>query len=159
VGGQQPTAFQVLGEPLKFFGAVKFKVKDQTILAFDHGCGASLEKIGNLFAFFLDCPLVGLRRQRLSRTEVCRVIHEPPLGTPTWQRGTSATRRHFPKCSSDYSYMLVANAAGAAAASRIGAGTSLSDVAGIVRSLKRQRCTHPWEETRLQILSRLLDNT
>jgi len=50
---------------------------------------------------------------------------------------------------------LVANAAGAAAASRVGAGTSLSDVPGIIRLLRAQRFRNHWEETRLQILSRL----
>ncbi len=50
---------------------------------------------------------------------------------------------------------LVANAAGAAAACRVGAGASLSDVPGIVRLLRRQRFKNHWEETRLQILSRL----
>ncbi|HKV62690.1 MAG TPA: carbohydrate kinase family protein [Candidatus Acidoferrum sp.] len=50
---------------------------------------------------------------------------------------------------------LVANAAGAAAASRVGAGTVLSDVAGTLRLLRTQRLKGSWEETRLQILSRV----
>jgi sugar/nucleoside kinase (ribokinase family) len=50
---------------------------------------------------------------------------------------------------------LVANAAGAAAASRVGAGTMLSDVAGTLKLLRTQRLKGTWEEIRLQILSRL----
>ena len=50
---------------------------------------------------------------------------------------------------------LVANAAGAAAAARVGAGTMLSDVAGTLKLLRMQRLKGPWEETRLQILSRV----
>jgi len=50
---------------------------------------------------------------------------------------------------------LVANAAGAAAASRVGAGTMLSDVTGTLRLLRAQRLKGTWEEIRLQILSRL----
>jgi ribokinase len=49
---------------------------------------------------------------------------------------------------------LVANAAGAAAASRVGAGTMLSDVAGTLKVLRTQRLKGTWEEIRLQILSR-----
>jgi sugar/nucleoside kinase (ribokinase family) len=50
---------------------------------------------------------------------------------------------------------LAANAAGAAAASRVGAGTMLSDVTGTLRLLRTQRMKRTWEEIRLQILSRL----
>jgi ribokinase len=50
---------------------------------------------------------------------------------------------------------IVANAAGAAAASRVGAGTMLSDVAGTLKVLRMQRLTGTWEEVRLQILSRV----
>jgi len=50
---------------------------------------------------------------------------------------------------------LVANAAGAAAASRVGAGTTLSDVAGTLKLLRTQRLKGTWEEIRLQILSRV----
>jgi ribokinase len=50
---------------------------------------------------------------------------------------------------------LAANAAGAAAASRVGAGTMLSDVAGTLKLLVRQRLEGTWEEIRLQILSRV----
>jgi ribokinase len=50
---------------------------------------------------------------------------------------------------------LVANAAGAAAASRVGAGTTLSDVRGTLKLLRRHRLKGIWEETRLQILSRV----
>jgi ribokinase len=50
---------------------------------------------------------------------------------------------------------LVANAAGAAAASRVGAGTMLSDVAGTLKLLRTQRLKETWEEIRLQILSRV----
>jgi len=49
---------------------------------------------------------------------------------------------------------LVANAAGAAAASRVGAGTMLSDVAGTLKLLRTQRLKGTWEEIRLKILSR-----
>jgi ribokinase len=50
---------------------------------------------------------------------------------------------------------LVANAAGAAAASRVGAGTMLSDVAGTLKVLRTQRLKGTWEEIRLQILPRV----
>jgi ribokinase len=50
---------------------------------------------------------------------------------------------------------LAANAAGAAAASRVGAGTMLSDVAGTLRLLRTQRLKGTWEKIRLQILSRV----
>jgi ribokinase len=50
---------------------------------------------------------------------------------------------------------LLANAAGAAAASRVGAGTTLCDVSAIARLLRRQRLKLPWDDARLQILSRL----
>ncbi len=50
---------------------------------------------------------------------------------------------------------LAANAAGAAAASRVGAGTILSDVAGILKLLRTQRLKGTWEGIRLQILSRI----
>jgi ribokinase len=50
---------------------------------------------------------------------------------------------------------LVANAAGAAAASRVGAGAMLSDVRETHKLLRRQRLKGTWEETRLQILSRV----
>jgi ribokinase len=48
---------------------------------------------------------------------------------------------------------LVANAAGAAAASRVGAGAMLSDVRETLKLLRRQRLKGIGEETRLQILS------
>jgi len=50
---------------------------------------------------------------------------------------------------------LAANAAGAAATTRVGAGTMLSDVAGTLRLLRTQRLKGTWEEMRLQILSRV----
>ncbi|HEY6270085.1 MAG TPA: carbohydrate kinase family protein [Candidatus Acidoferrum sp.] len=50
---------------------------------------------------------------------------------------------------------LAGNAAGAAAASRVGAGTVLSDVAGILKLLRTQRLKGAWEEIRLRILSRV----
>ncbi|HET9995596.1 MAG TPA: carbohydrate kinase family protein [Candidatus Acidoferrum sp.] len=50
---------------------------------------------------------------------------------------------------------LLANAAGAAAASRVGAGTTLSELAQIIRLLRNQPLKKPWEEARLRILSRL----
>lgn len=50
---------------------------------------------------------------------------------------------------------LAANAAGAAAACRVGAGTTLSDVAGTHRQLRKRAKRGTWEKTRLQILSRL----
>src|SRR3981189_1617603 len=50
---------------------------------------------------------------------------------------------------------LAANAAGAAAASRVGAGTMLSDVAGTLKLLRTHRLKGTWEEIRLQILSRV----
>jgi sugar/nucleoside kinase (ribokinase family) len=49
---------------------------------------------------------------------------------------------------------LLANAAGAAAASCVGAGTTLSDLSAIFRLLRRP-LRAPWGETRLRILSRL----
>jgi ribokinase len=49
---------------------------------------------------------------------------------------------------------LVANAAGAAAASRVGAGKMLSDVAGTIKLLRTQRLKGTWEEIGLKILSR-----
>ena len=48
---------------------------------------------------------------------------------------------------------LAANAAGAAAASHVGAGTMLSDVRGTLKLLPTQRLKGTWEEIRLQILS------
>jgi sugar/nucleoside kinase (ribokinase family) len=50
---------------------------------------------------------------------------------------------------------LAANAAGAAAASRVGAGAKLSDVAGTLRLLRKQRLKGIWEKIRLKILSRV----
>jgi ribokinase len=50
---------------------------------------------------------------------------------------------------------LVGNAAGAAAASRVGAGTMLSDVAGTLKVLRTQRLKGTWEKIRLQVLSRV----
>ncbi len=50
---------------------------------------------------------------------------------------------------------LAANAAGAAAASRVGAGTILSDVAATRKLLRTQRLKGTWEGIRLQILSRI----
>lgn len=50
---------------------------------------------------------------------------------------------------------LAANAAGAAAVSRVGAGTTLSDVAGTLKLLRTQRLKGTWEEIRLRILSRV----
>jgi ribokinase len=50
---------------------------------------------------------------------------------------------------------LVGNAAGAAAAARVGAGTMLSDVAGTLKLLRMQRHKGGWEEIRLKILSRV----
>jgi ribokinase len=50
---------------------------------------------------------------------------------------------------------LAANAAGAAAASHVGAGTMLSDVRGTLKLLRTQRLKGTWEEIRLQILSRV----
>jgi ribokinase len=49
---------------------------------------------------------------------------------------------------------LVGNAAGAAAATRVGAGTTLSNVAATLKLLRTQRLKGIWEEIRLQILSR-----
>lgn len=49
---------------------------------------------------------------------------------------------------------LVANAAGAAAASRVGAGTMLSDIAGTLKVLRTRQLKGTWEEIRLKILSR-----
>ncbi len=48
---------------------------------------------------------------------------------------------------------LAANAAGAAAASHVGAGTMLSDVRGTLKLLRTQRLKGTWEEIRLQTLS------
>jgi len=50
---------------------------------------------------------------------------------------------------------LAANAAGAAAACRVGAGATLSDVAGTLRQLRKRSKRGTWGKTRLQILSRL----
>jgi len=50
---------------------------------------------------------------------------------------------------------LAANAAGAAAACRVGAGATLSDVAGTLRLLRKQGKRGIWERIRLQILSRV----
>jgi ribokinase len=50
---------------------------------------------------------------------------------------------------------LAANAAGAAAACRVGAGATLSDVAGILRVLRKRGKKGTWEKVRLQILSRV----
>jgi 2-dehydro-3-deoxygluconokinase len=50
---------------------------------------------------------------------------------------------------------LAANAAGAAAASRVGAGTMLSDVRGTLKLLRTQRLKGTWEKIRLQVLSRV----
>jgi ribokinase len=50
---------------------------------------------------------------------------------------------------------LVANAAGAAAACRVGAGVMLSDVAGTLKLLRAQRLKGTWEKIRLQVLSRV----
>lgn len=50
---------------------------------------------------------------------------------------------------------LVGNAAGAAAATRVGAGTTLSDVPGTLKLLRTQRLKGDWEEIRLKILSRV----
>ena len=50
---------------------------------------------------------------------------------------------------------LAANAAGAAAACRVGAGTALSDVAGTLRLLRKTGKTGTWEKTRLQVLRRV----
>ena len=50
---------------------------------------------------------------------------------------------------------LVANAAGAAAASRVGAGRMLSDITGTLKLLRAQRLRGGWEEIRLKILSRV----
>jgi sugar/nucleoside kinase (ribokinase family) len=48
---------------------------------------------------------------------------------------------------------LVANAAGAGAASRVGAGTMLSDVAETLKLLRTQRLKGAWEDRRLQVWS------
>jgi ribokinase len=48
---------------------------------------------------------------------------------------------------------LAANAAGAAAACRVGAGATLSDVAGTLRLLRKRGKRGTWEKIRLQILS------
>ena len=50
---------------------------------------------------------------------------------------------------------LLANAAGASAASVVGAGTMLTNVAHIARLLRVQRLKKPWEDVRLQVQSRL----
>jgi ribokinase len=50
---------------------------------------------------------------------------------------------------------LIANAAGAAAASVVGAGAMLSNIAQIARLLRSQRLKKPWGEVQLQIQSRL----
>jgi ribokinase len=50
---------------------------------------------------------------------------------------------------------LAANAAGAAAACRVGAGAKLSDVAGTLRLLRKRSERGRWEKIRLQILSRV----
>jgi sugar/nucleoside kinase (ribokinase family) len=50
---------------------------------------------------------------------------------------------------------LAANAAGAAAASRVGAGTMLSDVARTLKLLRTRHLKGIWEEIRLQTLSRV----
>jgi sugar/nucleoside kinase (ribokinase family) len=50
---------------------------------------------------------------------------------------------------------LAANAAGAAAACRAGAGATLSDVAGSLRLLRKRGKRGTWEKIRLQILSRV----
>ena len=50
---------------------------------------------------------------------------------------------------------LAANAAGAAATSRVGAGVTLADVAGTLKLLRLQRLKGTWEKIRLQILSRV----
>jgi ribokinase len=50
---------------------------------------------------------------------------------------------------------VAANAAGAAAACRVGAGARLSDVAGTLRLLRKRGQRGTWEKIRLQILSRV----
>jgi len=50
---------------------------------------------------------------------------------------------------------VAANAAGAAAACRVGAGARLSDVAGTLRLLRKRGKSGTWEKIRLQILSRV----
>jgi ribokinase len=50
---------------------------------------------------------------------------------------------------------LAANAAGAAAACRVGAGATLSDVAGTLRLLRQRGERGTWEKIRLRILSRV----
>jgi ribokinase len=50
---------------------------------------------------------------------------------------------------------LAANAAGAAAACRVGGGATLSDVAGTLRLLRKRGKRGTWEKIRLQILSRV----
>jgi ribokinase len=50
---------------------------------------------------------------------------------------------------------LIANAAGAAAASVVGAGAMLSNVAQIARLLRSQHLKKPWREVQLRIQSRL----
>jgi ribokinase len=50
---------------------------------------------------------------------------------------------------------LGANAAGAAATSHVGAGTILTEVAGVLKLLQTQRLKGTWEGIRLQILSRV----
>src|SRR5882757_4302422 len=50
---------------------------------------------------------------------------------------------------------VAANAAGAAAACRAGAGATLSDIAGTLRLLRKRSKRGTWEKIRLQILSRV----
>lgn len=50
---------------------------------------------------------------------------------------------------------LAANAAGAAAACRVGAGAALSDVAGTLRLLRKRGKRETWEKVRLKVLSRV----
>jgi sugar/nucleoside kinase (ribokinase family) len=50
---------------------------------------------------------------------------------------------------------LVANAAGAAAASVVGAGAMLANLAGVIRLLRGQRLPGRWDAVRLQVLARL----
>jgi ribokinase len=50
---------------------------------------------------------------------------------------------------------LVANAAGAAAASVVGAGESTPAIAEVIRLLRRQRLAEPWDSVRLRVLRRL----
>ena len=50
---------------------------------------------------------------------------------------------------------LLANAAGASAASVVGAGANLTNFARIARLLRAERLKMPWEQIRLRVLSRL----